>query len=174
MRHLVKDKTIKAELKKVFSGYDFGGANSHRAKAKERFYRRLKEQSHLVDKEMAFRDPQLLEDLAGTTKVHKWLEDVEFAAWWWDEHSVADDLMALRHKAVSKLRGLLDDEEVAASEVLKAIRLVFEVTDQFPSKKQEVRFLDKELDAMPDNLVDAEIKQLQAKLEGDSGENSDN
>lgn len=164
-------KQKKTSMGELLASYDFGGANSHRAKAKERFYRNLKEQSHLVDKEMAYRDPKLLEELAGTTKIHKWLENVEFATWWWDEHSVADELMSLRYSAVSKLRTILEAENSDPGDVLKAVRMVFEVTDQFPSKKQEVRFLDKELEAMPERQVDVEIKRLQAKLAG--GEDDD-
>lgn len=159
-----KDKTLEKELAKALIPYDFGGADSHRAKAKERFYRRLKETEHVIDKEMAMNRPDLLEQLAGTTRIHKWLEDPGFAQWWWDEHSVSDELMALRHKAVSRLSKIVADEDVAPGDVLKAVRMIFEVTDQFPTKKQEVRFLDNDLENMPLNQVDSEIKRIQAKL----------
>lgn len=159
-----KEDTLSKEMAKAMIPYDFGGADSHRAKAKERFYRRLKESEHVLDKEMAFSNPSILEQLAGTTRIHKWLEDPAFAQWWWDEHSVADELMALRYKAVSKLAKIIDNDDVNPSDVLKAVRMIFEVTDQFPSKKQEVRFLDKELDGMAESQVDQETKALAAKL----------
>ena len=160
--------TISKELNKALVGYDFGGSDSHRAKAKERFYRRLKDGEHVIDKEMALQSPELLEQLAGTTRIHKWLENPEFAAWWWDEHSVADELMALRYKAVSRLAKIVSDDEVSPADVLKAVRMIFEVTDQFPGKKQEIRFLDNELNDMPASQVDQNIKKLQAKLGEDN------
>jgi L-fucose mutarotase/ribose pyranase (RbsD/FucU family) len=113
---------------------------------------------------MALTNPSILEQLAGTSRIHKWLEDPGFAQWWWDEHSVADELMALRYKAVSKLAKIIDGDNVNHSDVLKAVRMIFEVTDQFPSKKQEVRFLDKEIDGMSESQVDQETKALAAKL----------
>ena len=155
---------ITKELGKALMPYDFGGSDSHRAKAKERFYRRLKEAEHVIDKEMVANRPDLLEQLAGTSRIHKWLESPDFAAWWWDEHSVADELMALRYKAVSRLTKIVSDDDVSPADVLKAVRMIFEVTDQFPSKKQEIQFLDKDLENMPIGQVDSEIKRLQAKL----------
>lgn len=159
-----KEDTFSKELANALIPYDFGGADSHRAKAKERFYRRLKDSEHIIDKEMALTNPSILEQLAGTSRIHKWLEDPGFAQWWWDEHSVADELMALRYKAVSKLAKIIDGDNVNHSDVLKAVRMIFEVTDQFPSKKQEVRFLDKEIDGMSESQVDQETKALAAKL----------
>lgn len=159
----MSDTFIK-EMAKSLMPYDFGGADSHRAKAKERFYRRLKESEHLIDKEMAFKSPELLEQLSGTSRIHKWLENPEFAQWWWDEHSVSDELMALRHKAVSRLSKIVGDDDVSPSDMLKAVRMIFEVTDQFPGRKQEIRFLDSELNSMPESQVDEEIKALAAKL----------
>ena len=159
-----REDTFTKEMAKAMIPYDFGGADSHRAKAKERFYRRLKESEHVIDKEMAFNNPNILEQLAGTSRIHKWLEDPSFAQWWWDEHSVSDELMALRHKAVARLSKIVGDDGVSASDMLKAVRMIFEVTDQFPGKKQEIRFLDNDLNNMPESQVDEEIKALAAKL----------
>ena len=133
-------------------------------RVKERFYRRLKEQHHIFDKETAFSSPQIMEQLAGTDRIHEWMTDPVFAQWMMDEHIIADELMALRNKAVNRLRDILYKNDSLDSDALKAARLIFEVTDQFPSKKQEVRFLDQELDKMPDRQVDIEIKKLQTKL----------
>lgn len=160
----MSDDTLSKEMAKAMLPYDFGGSDSHRAKAKERFYRRLKEAEHVIDKQMVMDRPDLLEQLAGTSRIHKWLESPDFASWWWDEHSVADELMALRYKAVNKLAKIMSDDDVSPADVLKAVRMIFEVTDQFPSKKQEVRFLDSDLENMPIGQVDSEIKRLQAKL----------
>ena len=159
-----KEDTFTKEMAKAMIPYDFGGADSHRAKAKERFYRRLQESEHIVDKEMVFKSPELLEQLAGTSRIHRWLEDPAFAQWWWDEHSVSDELMALRHRAVARLAKIVGDDEVSPADMLKAVRMIFEVTDQFPSKKQEVRFLDEDINKMSDTDVDKEMKALAAKL----------
>jgi hypothetical protein len=159
-----KEDMFNKEMAKALIPYDFGGADSHRAKAKERFYRRLKESEHVIDKEMAFNSPGILEQLSGTSRIHKWLEDPAFAQWWWDEHSVSDELMALRHKAVARLSKIVGDDGVSASDMLKAVRMIFEVTDQFPGKKQEIRFLDEDINRMSDTDVDKEMRALVAKL----------
>lgn len=140
-------------------------------RVKERFYRRLREQHHIIDKETAFSSPQWLEQLAGTVRIHEWMQSPQFAQWMMDEHVVADELMALRHRAVGRIQKILENADSADADALKAARLIFEVTDQFPSKKQEVKFLDQELERMPDPQVELEIRKLQAKLLGDDNEN---
>lgn len=152
----------KKELNKEVEPYD---PSPNRAKAKERFYRRLKEKSHIIDKDVVFEDRGLLEELAGTTRIHDWLKDARFARWWWDEFDIIDELMALRNTATSRLKRLLADDEVGAGDMLKAIRLLFEVTDQFPSRKQEVKFIDEELNKMTLDETEREILKLKGKVE---------
>lgn len=164
---------LKRSVEKAIAPYDAGTSMSHRQKAKERFYRRLNEQSHIFDKEAVFDRPDLIEQLAGTRKIHEWLKDPKFAQWWWDEHVITDELMALRHQSVGVLRDILCGEEVSASDALKAARMIFELTDQFPTKKQEVRFLDEELNKMDSGQVDREIKKLQGQLDALSSGDSD-
>lgn len=156
---------LRKSVEKAIEPYDAGTSLSHRQKAKERFYRRLNEQSHIFDKEAVFDRPDLIEQLAGTRKIHEWLRDPKFAQWWWDEHVITDELMALRSQSVGKLKEILCGEEISPADALKAARMVFELTDQFPSKKQEVRFLDEELNKMDEGQVDREIKRLQGQLD---------
>lgn len=135
-----------------------------KSKVKERFYRRLKEKSHIIDKEAVFEDRRLLEELAGDVRIHDWLKSAHFARWWWDEFDIVDELMALRNTATHKLRDMFNDNEISHNDMLKAIRLLFEVTDQFPSRKQEVKFLDEELNKMSIDEADKEIDRLKGKL----------
>ena len=82
---------------------------------------------------------------------------------------VTDTLMAMRSKAVNTVWEILNDDETSPGDKLKAVRMIFEVTDQFPTKKQEVKFIDEELNRMPLDQVDREIAQLQ-QLVGETSE----
>ena len=165
----LKPSVDRRKLKKELTPYD-PGENSHKSKTKERFYRRLKEQAMTIDKEVVFEDRELLEELAGTPRIHEWLKDSQFARWWWDEYDIIDELMALRGAATNTLKSLLTDKNVSDSDKIKSIRLLFEVTDQFPSKKKEYRFLDEKLNNMEEDEADAELLRLQNKLNTSSRE----
>lgn len=167
------NKKDEARLKKNIESvvhYDAGTATSYRRRAKERFYRRLQEHSHLYDKEVVFGNNDLITQLAGTHKAVEWLRDEKFARWWWDEDIVRDSLMALREKSVGRLADILEDGDIAPGDALKAARMVFELTDQFPTKKQEVRFLDEELNKLEPGQVELETLALKKKLDTIEGD----
>jgi hypothetical protein len=161
----MSDAITKKELKKELTPFE-PEISSHKSKAKERFYRRLKEMSDTIDKEVVFEDRGLLEELCGTSRIHSWLKDPQFARWWWDEKDIVDELMALRQTATDRLKKMLGDRYLEPGDALKAIRLVFEVTDQFPSKKKEVRFLDEDLEKMDEDEVEREMISTRTKLKG--------
>ena len=154
---------LKREITKEVK-YDSLPPASIKARAKERFYRRLEDHAHLYDKEYVMARPELMCQLAGTERILDWLKDDRFSNWWWDEHVVKDELMSMRETAVSRLKDILTSDEVSAADALKAARMIFELTDQFPSKKQEVKFLDQELNNMDERAAEHEIRRLHSQL----------
>ena len=158
-----KQLPTKSEVLKEVAPFE-PKTDSFKAKAKARFYRRLKERADTIDKDVVFEDRELLEELAGDKRIHGWLKEPAFAHWWWDEYAIIDQLMGLRYVATEKLQEIIKGRYTEDGDALKAIRLLFEVTDQFPSKKKEVVFLDKELENMDDREVERETIRLQDKL----------
>lgn len=130
-------------------------------RVKARFYRRLEEKSHLLDRDTALRTPFELEQLAGTSKIHAWVKNPSFLDWFLDEHYFEDSMFALRGKAIRRLEGIIDDPVAMDADAIKAIKMVLEQTNP---KKQEVRFIDETLNNMAPEAVRAEQARLSAAL----------
>jgi hypothetical protein len=132
--------------------------------AKQRVYRWLDERRGLFSLERLTRD-QLIE-AAGTKHIMRWLDDPQFVSWILEKEALASQLMAFREEAFAVLRGLALDG-TGATDVrarLKAIELGLNLSGAFPSKTKEVRFVDKDLDAMPEHEVDRQLADARKKL----------
>lgn len=138
--------------------------NSLQERVKARFWRRLDEMSHIYDSETAFKSREALLELAGTDKVFRWLEEPGFAAWFADADYIGDLIQSEVRKNVQKLIQIRDESDAPAGDAIKAARTLLELADAFPGRKQEVRFIDENLEGMKDDEVAREMKQLQAKL----------
>ena len=137
--------------------------NDFQERVKARFYRRIEEQSHRIDRESVFESEELMTEMAGTPRVMKWIQDPRFTRWFLDEEYTRDSIMSLQNKAISTINGILDDEGTYASDKLKAARMLLELGEQFPNKK-EIRFIDDTLNNMSENEVSDEAKKIRAKL----------
>jgi len=138
--------------------------NAFQSRVKARFYRRLEEMADQYDRATVFESKELVEKMAGTPRVIKWLEDPVFASWFVDEEFVVDTIMSLQSDAVGVVRDVLSDIEASASDKLKAARMLLELGDQFPGRKSEVKFLDERLNQLSESDTDREIAKLEGKL----------
>ena len=162
LRRAVKDVAREATNETKFHPGDF------QKRVKARFYRRLGELSHHFDKEAAFKNPQVLSDLAGTDRILKWLESPSFARWFLDEEYVVDSIHSEQQGAIDVIRDVMYDSDASEADRLKAAKMMLELGDQFPGRKSEVKFIDDRLNALPESQVDSEIKKLEAELGGGS------
>lgn len=139
--------------------------NDFQSRVKSRFYRRLEELSHIMDKETALSNPDKIMQLAGTDRILKWLEDPAFASWFLDEDYVIDTIASLRQESVAVMAQILRSEDAHPGDRLKAARMLAELGDLFPGRKQEVRFLDDRINQLTESETDKEIKRLRGVLE---------
>lgn len=130
-------------------------------RVKARFYRRLDDASHTIDRDSALKDPKELEALAGTKKILEWIRRPEFLDWFLDEHYFEDSMFALRGKAIRRLEGIIDDPVAMDADAIKAIKMVLEQTNP---KKNEIRFIDESLNDMKPEQVRAEQARLNAAM----------
>lgn len=163
-----------SDLKKATRNEMSFDPNDFQERVKSRFFRRLEELSHKYDKETVFSSPDLTVQLAGTDRILKWLEDPAFASWFVDEDFLVDTLASLKAPAVDLLKQSIRNEDAHLGDRLKAVRMLFELTDSFPGRKQEVRFLDDRLNSLSESETDREIKKLRATLGRDDEEQTDN
>lgn len=167
LRRAVKDLAKAAKEEMTFTANDF------QKRVKARFYRRLAEMSHILDKETAFSEERHVVSLAGTDRVLKWLEDPGFAAWFVDEEYVTDTIASLQQDALGVIRNVIKDDDASDNDKLKAARMLLELGDQFPGRKSEVRFLDDRLNELTEGQTDKEIAKLEAALGGQDGDQTD-
>lgn len=117
------------------------------------------------------------DDLAlrcGTRKVLEWLKDPGFQAWFYERDAFQVKAQALKEHALAVLQELAFDDSgaVAPKDRLKAADMLFTVTGAYPTKTKEVRFLDRDLDAMPDHEVERQLAEKRKQLglpEGSNG-----
>lgn len=135
--------------------------SSAQAKAKARLQAALAQRQGLVSVE-ALTQAELVV-LAGDRRVGRWLQDPTFAAWLTDRDTYVHHAVALRESAVQVLEDIIlgdyDPKCLTAKDKLKAIDVLFQLTGAYP-KSTQVKFLDRDLDAMDEAEVD---RQLLAK-----------
>jgi hypothetical protein len=161
----IGSKTIKSSVKSLAKAAHHElkfAPNKTQERIKARFYRRLEELSHVMDKETVLDRPELIEQLAGTERIHRWLTEPAFASWFLDASYVVDTISSLQSQAVNVLQDLLTSD---SPDRLKAAKILLELGDQFPGRKSEVRFLDDRLNNMSALETDKEIAKLQQQLE---------
>lgn len=131
------------------------------ALARARLHARLQERRGLVDPAAMTADE--IVELSGDRRVRRWLADPEFAAWLLDRDTHVHRAQALKDAALDVLEGVLfgdlEPKVLTAKDKLAAARMLLELTGSFP-KAREVRFLDREVDAMDEATVDAELRKL--------------
>lgn len=163
----MKDKppipTLRPTQKAVSAEISFE-PNEFQERVKARFWRRLDEQSLRVDPETAFASREWLLELSGTDRIFSWLDNPAFAAWFADADYIGDIIQSQVRKNIQKLIDIRDESDAPAGDAIKAARTLLELADAFPGKKSEVRFIDEQLDAMKDDDVAKETKQLMGKL----------
>lgn len=136
----------------------------YQSRVKARFYRRLEELSHHFDKDTVLQNKDLIIQLAGTERIMKWMEDPGFSRWFLDEDYVVDTIQSKQQNALDVIAQVLNNDSAHDGDRLKAARMLLELGDQFPGRKNEVRFLDDRINDMSSHEVDREIKKLQAAL----------
>jgi hypothetical protein len=140
------------------------GTEQQRAKA--RLHQRLRELEGIRDLESL--SAQELADLAGSSRVLKWLREPGFAAWFADKDTFVINALAMREVAVAMIGDVLmgdyEPKILTAKDKLKAADMLLQLTGSYPAKQREVRFLDKDLDNMPPDEVQAQLTAARAKL----------
>ena len=174
------DKTSIPVLKKAVSSLVKAGntelnfsPNAMQSRIKARFYRRLEEMSHHIDRDTAFQSPDTMVELAGTDRIIKWLEDPAFSSWFVDDYYVIDTIASLQSSALRIVEDALVDPDASVGDKLKAARMLLELGDQFPGKKSELRFIDDRINEMTESETDREIKKLKATLQQINGDTDD-
>lgn len=107
--------------------------------------------------------------IANSPCIEKSASKPGFIGWLLDEDTTALKIKALEELALEKLEEILHTEisakgAVQAKDALKAIEMLLQLSNRFPAKNKEVRFLDKSLETMDEKQVKAETQRLQRKL----------
>jgi hypothetical protein len=138
--------------------------NDLQSRVKARFYRRIEEMSHQVDKETVFASRDLVVQMAGTDRILAWLEKPDFAAWFVDAEYMVDTIRSLQQSAVKVVADVLKSDDATEGDRLKAARMLLELGDQFPGKKSEYRFIDDRIEGMSEADTTKELAEMKAKL----------
>lgn len=137
-------------------------------RAKARLHQRLRERAEVVD--LASLTADEVATLAGNRRVLTWLRDSGFAAWLADRDSWVVDALAMRQTVIAVIAEVLtsdyEPKVLTAKDKLKAADMLAQLAGMYPPKSREVRFLDKDLDAMPPDQVQAELAKLRGQLAG--------
>lgn len=109
--------------------------------------------------------------LCGTTQVRKWLESPHFTVWLTDSTDFFARSVAYSEVAQEKLYQILtthldpEDKSVTAKDQLAAAKELLALAGKYPSKKSEVRFLDKDLDKLEAHEVEEQLALYRSKLD---------
>lgn len=167
---MTNDNKSLSEIRKQLVAETEYRPTAHQQRVKARIHRLIDERSHIIDRDQLFGNTELLVEFAGTSKILEWLGHPGFVAWIYDDHMVVDEIFSMRDQAVRAINEILTDPDVEPKDRLKAANMVLELTDMFPGKRNEVRFLDERLNSLSSNETDREIQRLTgqlAKLPGD-------
>jgi hypothetical protein len=140
--------------------------NDTQARAKARLHEQLRRREGVI--EFANLTAQELADLAGTQRVLQWLREPGFAAWFADKDTFVYEAIALKETVIAVFRDIMraDYEPgiLTAKDKIKAGTELLKLADAYPVKQREVRFLDKDLESMPPDMVQAELTRIRAGL----------
>jgi hypothetical protein len=134
------------------------------ATAKAKLYAWLDARKGLVGIETLTQDE--LGVACGTRRVLDWLKDAEFASWLYERDAFGIKVQALKEAALAVLRdvALGEDGATATKDRLKAAELLLILANAFPAKTKEVKFLDRDLNEMPEHDVDRQLVEARKKL----------
>jgi hypothetical protein len=108
--------------------------------------------------------------MAGTPKVKDWLANPAFGIWFSDQEHYGSLALAYSEIALEKLYDILStpldpsDRTVTARDQISAAKEILLLADRYPTKRKEVRFLDKDLDKLPDHEVESTLAEYKAAL----------
>ena len=163
LRQASADIARAARNEETFTPGDF------QKRVKARFYRRIDEMSHQVDRETVFASKDLVVQMAGTDRIVAWLEDPAFASWFVDADFLIDTISSLQSGAVSVIKEVMESDDASDGDRLKAARTALELADAFPGRKSEVKFLDERINELTESETDKELARLRAKMGDDDG-----
>lgn len=137
--------------------------------AKAKLHAAMEEASSIYSMEALTVDQ--LVGLCGTSQVRKWLESPHFAVWLTDSSDFFARSVAYSEVAQEKLYEIMtmeldpSDRSVTAKDQLAAAKELLALAGKYPSKKSEVRFLDKDLDKLEAHEVDEQLRLYRSKLD---------
>lgn len=140
------------------------GPSEAQAGAKAKLYGWLDARKGLVGIETLSQDE--LASACGTRRVLEWLKDPEFQLWLYERDVFGLKVQATKEAALAVLRDIALDTSgaMAPKDQLKALQMLLELAGAFPSKTKEIRFLDKDLNDMPDHETDRQLVEARKRL----------
>jgi uncharacterized protein YjcR len=139
--------------------------------AKAAFHKRLSELSFMYSLDTVTLEQTAKMAGVSINTIERWNGTEGWAAWFFNHDTPELKVSAIREIAVNNLRRILHsplgdgkDGTISTKDMLKAIEMVFEVGDMMPNKRKEVTFIDKDLNKMQDEEVEAEMKKVRSKL----------
>lgn len=148
----------------LLSGAGIFEPDEAQATAKAKLYAWLDVRKGLVGIETLTQDE--LGVACGTRRVLGWLKDPDFAVWLYERDAFGLKVQALKEAALAVLRdvALGDDGATATKDRLKAAELLLILANAFPAKTKEVKFLDRDLNDMPEHETDRQLVEARKKL----------
>ncbi len=135
-------------------------------RAKARLQLALRERGEVTDLGSLTADE--VAHLAGNRKLLTWLREPGFAAWLGDKNTWMVSALALQETVIAVLADILTSDYepkiLTAKDRLKAADMLLQLTGSYPAKSKEVRFLDKDLETMAPDVVQAELAKIRGEL----------
>jgi hypothetical protein len=145
--------------------------NRMQREAKARFSKQKEELSSIRAVEQL--SIAAMAELANAPRLTKWASIPGFMDWWLETDTAGVKIKALEELAIERLEEILcqplvggKEAPAQAKDVLKAIEMLLQLSNRFPAKNKEIRFLDKSLDSLDSHQVQKEIESYQLKLAG--------
>ena len=109
--------------------------------------------------------------MANAPRLAKWAQIPGFMDWWLETDTVGTKIRAMEEMAVERLAEILatplqggKEAPAQAKDILKAIEMLLQLSNRFPAKNKEVRFLDKSLEQLDKAELDKQIEAYKTKL----------
>ncbi len=141
--------------------------------AKERFHRNLSHRKFVTDiNSMNFED---LNFISGSRNIEKWAKAHSwFLMWFLDKDFESVRMQAYAELAIQTMVGIINspyiDKTLTAKDKLKAGEVLLKLADRFPAAKKEVKYMDKDVEGMDGDVVEAQLAEARRKLKGEKSE----
>lgn len=138
--------------------------------AKERLKSARKNKTFLVDESnLRLED---LEAMCGSKSIEKWAKSSPMFLWWlldkdFEETEIQAFAQAARRKVHEIMMGDPIEKIRTAKDQLKAAEIILNLADHFPAKKKEVKWLDKDLEDMSEDVVQVQLAEARRKIKGE-------